>query len=58
MGMIVSPWTLSISILAETVGRAAGELVEKTTRVLTPEEQRIFDIEWVGKDGSKRKLEV
>ena len=44
--------------LAETVGCAAGELVEKTTRVLTPEEQRVFDIEWVGKDGSKRKLEV
>lgn len=36
----------------------AGELVEKATRVLTPEEQRIFDVEWIGKDGSKRKLEV
>ncbi|KAG6920275.1 hypothetical protein DXG01_005044 [Tephrocybe rancida] len=34
------------------------ELLEKATRVLTPEEQRIFDIEWVGKDGSKRKLEM
>ncbi|KAG6850942.1 hypothetical protein H0H93_005811 [Arthromyces matolae] len=34
------------------------ELLEKATRVLTPEEQRVFDIEWVGKDGSKRKLEM
>ncbi|KAG5648630.1 hypothetical protein DXG03_003241 [Asterophora parasitica] len=34
------------------------ELVEKATRVLTPEEQRIFDTDWVGKDGSKRKLEL
>ncbi|KAG5339407.1 hypothetical protein C0989_004390 [Termitomyces sp. Mn162] len=34
------------------------ELFEKATRVLTPEEQRIFDTEWVGKDGSKRKLEL
>ncbi|KAH0588889.1 hypothetical protein H2248_004678 [Termitomyces sp. 'cryptogamus'] len=34
------------------------ELFEKATRVLTPEEQRIFDTEWVGKDGSKRKLEM
>ncbi|KAG6866734.1 hypothetical protein C0991_011393 [Blastosporella zonata] len=34
------------------------ELLEKATRVLTPEEQRIFDTEWVGKDGSKRKLEM
>jgi len=35
-----------------------GELLEKATRVLTPEEKRILDQEWVGKDGSKRKLEV
>lgn len=36
----------------------SGELIEKATRVLSPEEQRIFDTDWVGKDGSKRKLEV
>ena len=35
-----------------------GELLEKATRVLTPEERAIFDIDWVGKDGSKRRLEV
>lgn len=35
-----------------------GELLEKVTRVLTPEEQAIMDTEWVGKDGSRRKLEV
>lgn len=35
-----------------------GELLEKATRVLTSEERAIFDIDWVGKDGSKRKLEV
>lgn len=35
-----------------------GELLEKTTRVLSPEEQKVLDQEWVGKDGSKRKMEV
>ncbi|KAG6845309.1 hypothetical protein H0H87_011159 [Tephrocybe sp. NHM501043] len=34
------------------------ELLEKATRILTPEEKRVFDQEWVGKDGSKRKLEL
>lgn len=34
------------------------ELLEKATRVLTDEEKRLLDQEWVGKDGSKRKLEV
>ncbi|TFK23663.1 mRNA export factor elf1 [Coprinopsis marcescibilis] len=34
------------------------ELLEKVTRVLTDEEKRILDQEWVGKDGSKRKLEL
>jgi len=32
--------------------------LEKATRVLTTEEQAVLDQEWVGKDGSKRKLEV
>lgn len=35
-----------------------GELLEKSTRALTPEERLIFDTDWTGKDGSKRKLEV
>ena len=35
-----------------------GELLEKVTRVLTPEEKAILEQDWVGKDGSKRKLEV
>jgi hypothetical protein len=35
-----------------------GELLEKATRVLTDEEKLVLDQEWVGKDGSKRKLEV
>ncbi|KAH8828260.1 ABC transporter-domain-containing protein [Flagelloscypha sp. PMI_526] len=34
------------------------ELLEKSTRVLTEEEQRVLDQEWVGRDGSKRKLEL
>ncbi|KAJ7497547.1 P-loop containing nucleoside triphosphate hydrolase protein [Mycena latifolia] len=34
------------------------ELLEKATRVLTPEEKLVLDQEWVGKDGSKRKLEM
>lgn len=35
-----------------------GEILEKATRALTDEEKVIFDRDWVGKDGSKRKLEV
>lgn len=35
-----------------------GELLEKATRVLTAEEKLVLDQEWVGKDGTKRKLEV
>jgi len=38
--------------------RFSGELLEKASRVLTAEEQTVLDQEWVGKDGSKRKLEV
>jgi hypothetical protein len=38
--------------------RNIGELLEKATRVLTAEEKVVLDQEWVGKDGSKRKLEV
>ncbi|KAF8973154.1 hypothetical protein BDZ97DRAFT_1779739 [Flammula alnicola] len=34
------------------------ELLEKATRVLTAEEQTILDQDWVGKDGSRRKLEM
>jgi guanylate kinase len=40
------------------VGHIVGELLEKATRILTPEERVIFDMDWIGKDGSKRKLEV
>jgi hypothetical protein len=36
----------------------AGEILEKITRILTPEEQAILDKEWVGKNGTKRKMEV
>ena len=34
------------------------ELLEKATRVLTDEEKALLDQEWVGRDGSRRKLEV
>ncbi|KAJ7761046.1 P-loop containing nucleoside triphosphate hydrolase protein [Mycena metata] len=34
------------------------ELLEKATHVLTPEEKLVLEQEWVGKDGSKRKLEM
>ncbi|KAJ8514383.1 hypothetical protein ONZ45_g8055 [Pleurotus djamor] len=34
------------------------ELLEKVTRVLTPEEKVILDQDWVGRDGSKRKVEM
>jgi len=35
-----------------------GEILEKVTRVLTPEEQALLDQDWVGKNGTKRKMEV
>ncbi|KAJ7072100.1 P-loop containing nucleoside triphosphate hydrolase protein [Mycena amicta] len=34
------------------------EVLEKVTRVLTPEEKALLDQEWVGRDGSRRKLEM
>ncbi|KAF7981871.1 hypothetical protein HWV62_31433 [Athelia sp. TMB] len=34
------------------------EILEKATRVLTADEKALLDQEWVGKDGSKRKLEM
>ncbi|KAF9792748.1 P-loop containing nucleoside triphosphate hydrolase protein [Thelephora terrestris] len=34
------------------------EILEKITRILTPEEQAILDKEWVGKNGTKRKMEM
>lgn len=32
--------------------------MEKITRVLTPEEQALLDKDWVGRNGTKRKMEV
>ena len=32
--------------------------MEKLTRVLTVQENQILDQDWVGRDGSKRKVEV
>jgi elongation factor 3 len=34
------------------------ELLEKSTRVLTAEEKAILDLDWVGKNDTKRKLEM
>jgi elongation factor 3 len=34
------------------------ELLEKSTRIMTDEEREALDIDFVGKDGSKRKIEV
>lgn len=55
MGMIVS--SVVFGSFA-TFNHLSGELLEKATRVLTAEEQAVLDQEWVGKDGSKRRLEV
>ena len=35
-----------------------GEIVEKSTRVLTEEEKKVLDQDFVGKNGEKRKIEV
>ncbi|KAG7098824.1 hypothetical protein E1B28_000728 [Marasmius oreades] len=34
------------------------EILEKATRVLTEEEKRLLDQDWVGRNGTKRKLEI
>ena len=35
-----------------------GEILEKTTRVLTDAEKAQMEVEFVGKNGQRRKLEV
>lgn len=35
-----------------------GELVEKSTRVLTDEERAVLETEFVGRNGERRKIEV
>jgi len=49
---------LSLALFLQFLNPFSGELLEKATRVLTTEEQAVLDQDWVGKDGSKRKLEV
>lgn len=54
--MIVSVLLIFISPHLEQM--KTGELLEKSSRVLTEDDKRLLEQEWVGKDGSKRKLEV
>lgn len=49
---------LSVQFIFLNLNFVVGELVEKATRVLTPEEKALLEKEWAGRDGSKRKLEV
>lgn len=56
MGMIVSR-SYELRSLND-VFLSVGEVLEKVTRVLTPEEQALLDQDWVGKNGTKRKMEV
>jgi elongation factor 3 len=39
-------------------GFVAGEVLEKVTRVLTDTEKAQMEVEFVGKNGQRRKLEV
>ncbi len=36
----------------------AGEILEKATRILTDAEKQQMEVEFVGKNGQRRKLEV
>lgn len=36
----------------------SGEVLEKATRVLTDEDKALLEIDFVGKNGQRRKLEV
>ena len=56
---------MTVSRLGQTVGLrslsnilSAGEILEKVTRILTPEERALLDMDWVGRNGTKRKMEV
>ena len=52
--MIVSP-----SLLVPTqLIISAGEELEKVTRVLTDEDKALLEVEFVGKNGQKRKMEA
>lgn len=37
---------------------ASGEILEKATRVMTPEEKELMNTDFVGKNGERRRLEV
>ena len=39
-------------------GLSSGEILEKATRVLTEEEKAQLEVEFVGKNGQRRKLEA
>ena len=57
MGTIVRPRPFGkLQILTYPI--SLGEILEKSTRVLTPEEKAQLEIEFVGKNGQRRKLEV
>lgn len=59
MGMTVSrPGRSDESRPLTRILLCLGEVLEKVTRVLTPEEQALLDQDWVGKNGTKRKMEV
>jgi len=44
--------------LVKTANINVGEILEKTTRMLTPEEAKVLDQDFVGKNGERRKIEV
>lgn len=56
--MIVGSMRSVSSRAQDLIDGSQGEILEKQTRVLTDEEKAQLEIEFVGKNGQKRKLEV
>lgn len=58
MVTIVSPPPGGRSDATPCIVLFLGEVLEKATRALTDEEKALFDKDFVGKNGQRRKLEV
>jgi hypothetical protein len=47
-----------VTVIGKPANINVGEILEKSTRMLTPEEAKVLDQDFVGKNGERRKIEV
>ncbi|TFY69174.1 hypothetical protein EVJ58_g583 [Rhodofomes roseus] len=57
-GTVYKHPALRIGYVSQHATHHIGEILEKVTRILTPEEQAQLDADFVGKNGQRRKLEM